>query len=287
MRRPAKLWRHNKHAQQCRDVRALRPGARRDQHCVLHLTGTHRLPPRTRILRRIGTRRPQARGSARGATTWCALPVTIVGFQAAPTMVTTGRAAPRQCGQPLERHTGITPRPRVARLWHATFSFDPPHDPRAQNNGLLCVYCTVGKYKPSTDSQGLCGAGVTGCVDYTCTDCQDCPKGYYNFECGGLQYNGDTSDTRSSEGSCELCPLGYYKEEVGMGFCTACDTCPDGERRTSCGDINGDDSDPSRASAGQCTQCDAYEGSHPGIRVPGERLKFHYPSFWQRPQRYH
>ena len=29
----------------------------------------------------------------------------------------------------------------------------------------------MGKYKPETDSQGLCAAGATGCVDYTCTDC--------------------------------------------------------------------------------------------------------------------
>ena len=101
----------------------------------------------------------------------------------------------------------------------------------------------MGKYKPETDSQGLCAAGATaGCVHYTCTDCPGddpaftltprrslrsfthahtntdtptrtpaltprliptplivaagCQKGHYRTGCGGLQFPGDSSDTR-------------------------------------------------------------------------------------------
>ena len=86
---------------------------------------------------------------------------------------------------------------------------------------------------------------------------------------------------RDDAGSCAECALGYYKDDTNTGprgrsvkttelargsppprpwfpppaakparvrvshdRCTACGTCGDGERRTACGGINGDDSDP-------------------------------------------
>ena len=73
--------------------------------------------------------------------------------------------------------------------------------------------------------------------------------GHYNSGCGGLQYHSDTSNTRTSPGTCLQCPTGFYKDFVGVGMCTACGTCGPGQRRTSCGSLNGDNSNPAMACA--------------------------------------
>ena len=98
----------------------------------------------------------------------------------------------------------------------------------------------MGKYKPQADSQGLCAAGVTDCVDYTCTDCAgDRPRLHTHTQILALVHtlahaNTDTP-TRTPALTPRLIPTPLI---VATG-------CPGGHYRTECGGLkfHGDSSD--------------------------------------------
>jgi hypothetical protein len=73
-------------------------------------------------------------------------------------------------------------------------------------------------------SEDVCGKGKYG--DNGKTNCQDCPKGYFQIlpqqsQCTSCE-KGKYLDEVGAYKYCEVCDIGYYSDEIGQPTCDAC-----------------------------------------------------------------